>query len=107
MSWASLSNAHYWERVLRRIGLAFRCFFGLLFHGALSESVLRDLGLTRRGAAPAAAPAKIAERSPADGALQILGILQRDARLVDFLMEDIGPYTDDQVGAAARKMHDE
>jgi hypothetical protein len=92
---------------LKRIGLAFRCFFGLLFGGALSDSVLRDLGLSRRAAAPAPPPAKAVERSPADGALQILGILQRDSRLVDFLMEDITPYTEDQVGAAARKMHDD
>jgi hypothetical protein len=32
----------------------------------------------------------------------VLGILQRDSRLVDFLMEDISAYTDDQVGAAIR-----
>jgi hypothetical protein len=40
-----------------------------------------------------------------DGALQILGVLQRDARLVDFLMEDISGYSDDQVGAAVRNLH--
>ena len=34
--------------------------------------------------------------------MQILAILQRDARLVDFLMEDISGYSDDQVGAAVR-----
>ena len=32
----------------------------------------------------------------------MLALLQRDARLVDFLMEDISPYTDAQVGAAIR-----
>jgi hypothetical protein len=40
-----------------------------------------------------------------DGALQILGILQRDARLIDFLMEDIASYSDDQIGAAVRTLH--
>ena len=40
-----------------------------------------------------------------DGALQILHILQRDARLIDFLMEDITSYADDQVGAAVRSLH--
>ncbi len=29
-------------------------------------------------------------------------MLQREARLVDFLMEDISGYADDQVGAAVR-----
>ena len=37
-----------------------------------------------------------------DGALQILGILQRDSRLIDFLMEDISAYSDEQVGSAVR-----
>lgn len=37
----------------------------------------------------------------------MLSILQRDARLVDFLMEDIASYSDDQVGAAVRELHDQ
>ena len=37
--------------------------------------------------------------------LRILAILQRDGRLVDFLLEDIDAYTDEQVGAAARDIH--
>jgi hypothetical protein len=37
----------------------------------------------------------------------MLGILQRDARLVDFLMEDIAGYSDEQVGAAVRELHDQ
>jgi Domain of unknown function (DUF2760) len=40
-----------------------------------------------------------------DGALQMLQIFQRDSRLVDFLMEDISGYADDQVGAAVRSLH--
>ena len=36
-----------------------------------------------------------------------LGYLQRDARLVDFLMEDISGYADDQIGAAVRELHDQ
>jgi len=94
---------------LSRIGLAFRSFFSLLFSGALPESVILELGLSRResptAAAPAAPPVRTA--APADGALQLLGILQRDSRLVDFLMEDIASYSDDQVGAAVRELHDQ
>ena len=94
---------------MSRIVLAFRSFFGILFSGALSDSALTELGLTRREAtAPKAAtpsPAPLAR--PSDGALQLLGILQRDSRLVDFLMEDIGGYSDDQVGAAVRELHDQ
>jgi hypothetical protein len=36
-----------------------------------------------------------------------LSILQRDSRLIDFLQEDISAYSDDQVGAAVREMHDQ
>lgn len=42
---------------------------------------------------------------PSDGALQILGILQRDARLIDFLMEDISAFSDEEVGGAVRDVH--
>jgi hypothetical protein len=94
---------------LSRISLAFRCFFGILFHGELSEAALGDLHLVKRG--PAAALAKAAPAAPAarasDGALQMLGILQRDSRLVDFLMEDIASCSDEQVGAAVRELHDQ
>ena len=99
---------------MSRIVLAFRSFFSILFSGALSDGVLDGLRLTRRGgaakpaaskAAPAAAPAPALRVS--DGALQLLAILQRDARLVDFLMEDIAGYSDDQVGAAVRELHDQ
>ena len=47
---------------------------------------------------PAAAPtpAATAALTPSDGAIQILGILQRDGRLIDFLMEDIAGATDER-----------
>jgi hypothetical protein len=91
---------------LNRILLAFRCFFNILFQGALSAEVLGDLKLAHREQAAPAKPAA-PSRTPADGALQILTILQRDSRLVDFLMEDIASYSDDQVGAAVRELHDQ
>jgi hypothetical protein len=99
---------------LNRILLAFRCFFEILFHGALSAEALGVLKLARRdqpapGGVPSGpgTPPAAASRTPADGALQVLAILQRDSRLVDFLMEDIAAYSDDQVGAAVRELHDQ
>jgi hypothetical protein len=94
---------------LNRIFLAFRCFFNLLFQGELSGDTLTELNLTRKTAAPAPAAPKPAApvAKPSDGALQLLGILQRDSRLIDFLMEDISAYEDDQVGAAVRELHDQ
>jgi hypothetical protein len=92
---------------LNRLILAFRSFFALLFSGALSDELITELGLSRRAAPrPTAVPTPVSA-SAADGALQILAILQRDSRLIDFLMEDITAYSDDQVGAAVRSLHDQ
>ena len=64
-----------------------------------------ELGLIPKPApVPKAPPAPVIKTS--DGALQLLGMLQRDARVLDFFMEDISPYSDDQVGAAARDVHE-
>lgn len=91
-----------------RLILAFRSFFSILFKGALSDDLAAALGLSRRVVAkPAPAPAPSAVATPSDGALQILAILQRDSRLIDFLMEDVTAYSDDQVGAAVRSLHDQ
>ncbi len=37
--------------------------------------------------------------------VQLLGLLQREGRLIDFLQEDIEPYDDAQIGAAVREVH--
>jgi hypothetical protein len=91
---------------LNRISLAFRSFFAILFSGALPSDIALAFGYTKgmpapRTTPPPAAPPKPVA-GPADGAVQILSVLQRDARLVDFLMEDISGFSDDQVGAAVR-----
>lgn len=59
-------------------------------------------------AAPApAAPAKASEPAagPREGALQILQLLQREGRLLDFCEEELAGYPDATVGAAARTVH--
>jgi hypothetical protein len=88
---------------LSRFSLAFRSFFSILFGGELPTDIAQAFGYTKAApvrVTPAAAPKP--QAGPADGAVQILSILQRDSRLVDFLMEDISAYSDDQVGAAVR-----
>jgi Domain of unknown function (DUF2760) len=68
------------------------------------------LGLLLAFALPrAAAPVVNVSSTPApppepkeDAALRLLGILQEEGRLVDFLEEDLAPYPDDQIGAAVR-----
>lgn len=44
-------------------------------------------------------------KTPTGPDLRILAVLQRDGRLVDFLLEDIDSYSDAQVGAAVRDIH--
>ncbi|KND56905.1 hypothetical protein BSCH_02437c [Candidatus Paraburkholderia schumanniana] len=51
------------------------------------------------------APSALKEASPV-AALQLLGLLQRDARFIDFVEEDIANYSDSDIGAAARLVHD-
>ncbi len=90
---------------MSNLSLAFKSFFSLLFSGKLPEDVQIALNLTRRivtpgnakpaetAAAPKPAPVVEAAKA-ADGAVQILAILQREARLIDFLEVDITPFTD-------------
>lgn len=53
--------------------------------------------------------AKVAELSQPTGAdaVQLLSILQRKGRLIDFLQEDLGEYQDAQIGAAVRTIQAE
>ncbi len=58
--------------------------------------------------APAAlaAPAPPAADATDHAALRLLAALQEEGRLVDFFTEDIGPYSDEQIGAATRGIHE-
>ena len=38
-------------------------------------------------------------------AYQLLGLLQREARFVDFVQEDVAAYSDAEIGAASRVVH--
>jgi hypothetical protein len=54
--------------------------------------------------APAAAAAEAGDAGTG-GALRLLALLQQEGRLIDFLEEEIEPYSDAQVGAAVRAIH--
>jgi len=88
---------------LSRVSSAFRSFFSILFSGILPDDIAAEFGFVK----PVPEPVKPAEELPkiSDGALKLLHILQRDSRFIDFLMEDIKSYSDDQVGAAVRTVH--
>jgi len=88
---------------LSRISFAFRSFFAILFGDGLPADVAGAFGYVRPSDVKPPAP----EVRTSDGALQMLAILQRDARLIDFLMEDISAASDDQIGAAVRSLHEQ
>jgi hypothetical protein len=97
--------------VWTRIKLAFAAFFCLLFKGrlpgAFSQAARVDAPAT--AATPAAPAAPAAPAGPAsdsaDRAVQLLALLQREGRFIDFAVEDLGSYSDAQIGAAARDVH--
>jgi hypothetical protein len=66
--------------------------------------------LAGRGGSAAATPSAEADETPAEpehaSALRLLALLQEEGRLIDFLTEDVGPYSDEQVGAATRSIHE-
>ncbi|HVP55084.1 MAG TPA: DUF2760 domain-containing protein [Candidatus Eisenbacteria bacterium] len=91
-----------------RFSYAFRCFFALLFSGTIPQDIVRATASATGASAPAPAKSKPNESLPAesfDRAVQMLALLQRDGRLIDFLAEDVSPYPDSQLGAAVRTIH--
>lgn len=95
-----------------RLSLSFQAFFAILGDGGFATQVRRLHNGAVADVAPSAAPAPAPEPAPVmkevgpDAALQLLGLLQRDARFVDFIEEDIANYSDADIGAAARLVHD-
>lgn len=54
--------------------------------------------------APAPEPVILKEATP-DAALQLLSLLQKEARFIDFIKEDVSVFSDADIGAAARVVH--
>jgi len=50
-------------------------------------------------------PVPSAPPKPSGAPLRMLALLQREGRLLDFLLEDIQAYSDAQIGAAVRDIH--
>ncbi len=55
--------------------------------------------------APAPEPVILKEATP-DAALQLLSMLQKEARFIDFINEDVTAFSDADVGVAARVVHE-
>ncbi len=115
-----------------RLWFAFACFFRVLIDGAFAgrAHAVRDampalpppakpappreeLAPPKQEAAPSRdqpsppSPEPTPPAAPSTtSALQLLGLLQREGRLVDFLEQDVATFPDADVGVAARVVHE-
>ena len=87
---------------MSRIGIAFRLFFRALGNRQFAEQGARLLEGAAQPTSVIGAPRGDGRRSEA---VTLLSVLQREARLVDFLQEDISTFDDAKVGAAVRDVH--
>lgn len=104
---------------MSRLVLAFKLFFAVIFNRTIAEAVGKAYADAKAGKkAPTASapppgkegagkkPTKGPSEAPGLGAVAaVLSLLQREARFVDFLMEDIDTYSDAQVGMASKGVH--
>jgi len=65
-----------------------------------------ELAKTPAKAEVPADASKTPESASPDAALQLLSLLQTEARFVDFVRENITSYSDAQIGAAVRVVHE-
>jgi hypothetical protein len=113
---------------MNRFLLAFSCFFRLLFGRKLRPDAAAWLPDDAKAKALPPAKEKVVEKAvekivekpvekivekpkksdavaQREGALALLGLLQREGRLVDFLREPLDGFGDADIGAAARDVH--
>lgn len=94
----------------KRLGLALNVFGSILSKEGFAEDVLQ---LKQRGPnivapslpEPVPKPAPLRDTLP-ESALQLLALLQQEGRFVDFLEENVGAYSDAEIGGAARVVHE-
>lgn len=103
-----------------RLWLCWVAFFRVLFDPEFAGQVER----LRQGAPALPAPepprslpeppearaevvkAKVPDGSGERAALQLLSLLQREGRFIDFIQQDVSAFADAEVGAAARVVHE-
>ncbi|MBT5019411.1 DUF2760 domain-containing protein [bacterium] len=90
-----------------RCVLAFKMFLKVLFDAEAAKRIqtASDNTPSTKIEEPKPAPVKTPVIPTRSEALTLLETLQREARLIDFLKEDLSEYQDAQVGAAVREVH--
>ena len=107
---AAAAAAQFW--LLEQLGVAVPTVPALA-GTSIALPLLASLAtLLARPAAPSApaepaapTPPPAPSEPPEHTALRLLAFLQEEGRLVDFLTEDVSPYSDEQIGAATRGIH--
>lgn len=90
-----------------RVWLAFILPFRVLLDGRFAGKV-RGLDGPSVTKLPKPKPAEVTAQADPDNttALQLMSIMQREGRFIDFLQEDVSTFSDADVGAAARVVHE-
>jgi hypothetical protein len=107
MKQATPAKLSFWSR----LPLAFSAFINTLSDPDYAARLQRMTDAASYPPAPTASPAPAPAPVPLrvatpDAALQLLSLLQREARLIDFTQENLGAYADADIGAAARVVHE-
>jgi len=91
-----------------RLWLAFGLFFAIIADRQFAARAMawRAGAASTPAASPAASTPTPLRAAPPDAALQLLGLLQREARFIDFIEEEVAAYDDADVGSAARVVHE-
>lgn len=95
-----------------RFWFAWVCFARVLFDGNFAARMWQareePAALPPRAPTPELPPPPKAEPPPPSNepALALLALLQREGRLVDFLEQDIAAFSDAEIGAATRVVHE-
>lgn len=98
-----------------RLWLSWVCAFRVLFDGqfaarvaGLREAVEQPEELPAPSPQQDQVPVAVVANQPSatTGALQLLSLLQREGRIIDFLQQDVTGFGDADIGAAARLVHE-
>ncbi len=99
-----------------RLWFAYVVFFRVLLNGEYAAELrspralpapekVKELPAPSRDAVQETEPKPEPAPPSNDAALQLLALLQREGRFVDFLEEDVAGFADADIGAAARVVH--
>jgi hypothetical protein len=98
-----------------RLFLAWIAYFRVIFDPEFAKGVVQlregGLALPPPPEEPKKKPKKEVKKpvmkvAGPDAALQLLALFQREGRFVDFIEEDVSSFSDQEIGAAARVVHD-